>query len=147
MFFLVLSIYRIEEWFVRKDGFTLIEFLGVLTILALLGVIIVPTINDIILNNKQKLYDTQIRNIKSGASNFMSDNVFNYDFSINESFGIKLSDLKNLGYIDSDIKNPISREKFSDDLVIIISNTSSGYTYTVCTENVYCDTNINFYGE
>ena len=60
----------------RKNGFTLIELLGVVTILAMLGMIIVPTINKVIADNKSQLYEVQIRNIKSGASNFVSENIF-----------------------------------------------------------------------
>lgn len=123
----------------KKNGFTLVELLGVVTILAMLGMIVVPTISRILSENKKILYDTQIRNIESGASNFVADNVFNIDISVGESKGITLGKLKNLGYVENEVIDPISKKSFSDDMVIIITNTSSGYEYTVCTENVSCD--------
>lgn len=133
----------------KKNGFTLIELLGVITILALLGVIIVPTINKVINDNKNELYEVQIRNIKSGASNFVSANVFSDELDIpnNGSIGVKLGKLKELGYVDNDITNPISKVKFSDDLIILITNKDNGYSYTVCDERVNCDTNVRIYGE
>jgi prepilin-type N-terminal cleavage/methylation domain-containing protein len=133
----------------RKNGFTLIELLGVIVILAMLGVIIVPTINKVITDNKNELYEVQIRNIKSGVSNFVSENIFSDGLSIpnNSSIGIKLGKLKELGYIDSDITNPITKNKFSDDLVILITNKDNGYSYTVCDERVNCNTNVRMYGE
>ena len=69
----------------KKNGFTLIELLGVVTILGLLGVIIVPTINNVISKNKQVLYDTQIRNIESAASHYVSENFLSLDIPNNST--------------------------------------------------------------
>lgn len=133
----------------KKNGFTLIELLGVVTILAMLGMIIVPTINKVISDNKNELYEVQIRNIKSGASNFVSENIFSDDLEIpnNSSIGIKLGKLKELGYVDSNITNPISKSKFSDDMLILITNSNNSYSYTVCDERVNCNTDVEIYGE
>ena len=123
----------------KKNGFTLVELLGVVTILALLGMIIIPNINSVISNNKQKLYDVQIRNIKSGASNFVSEHIYELEIPNNDSIGIKLGKLKQMGYIDSNISNPITKNKFSDDLVIMITNKDNSYSYTVCDNSVNCE--------
>lgn len=133
----------------KKNGFTLVELLGVVIILAMLGLIIVPTINKVLADNKNELYEVQIRNIKSGASNFVSENIFSENLNIpnNSSIGIKLGKLKELGYIDSDITNPITKNKFSDDMVILITNNDNGFSYTVCDERVNCNTNVRIYGE
>jgi len=131
----------------KKNGFTLVEFLGVITILAMLGVIIVPTINNVISENRKKLYDTQIRNIKASASNFVSENILSLDIEKNESLGITLGMLKELGYIDKNITNPITRESFDNDLVIIITNNESGFEYTVCTSDNLCDIDYELYQE
>lgn len=133
----------------KKNGFTLVELLGVIAILAMLGLIIVPTINKVISDNKQELYNVQIRSIKSAASNFVSENIFSDDLVIpnNSSIGIKLGKLKELGYIDSDIKNPINKMEYSDDLVILITNNNNSYTYTVCDESVNCSKDYKLYGE
>lgn len=129
----------------KKNGFTLVELLGVVTILAMLGMIIMPVINNVISENKQSLYDTQIRNIKMGASNFVSENILSITINKNESIGITLGKLKELGFVDKEIKDPISREKFDDNLLVIITNTDSGYEYTVCTDEVNCDSNVSLY--
>jgi prepilin-type N-terminal cleavage/methylation domain-containing protein len=131
----------------KKNGFTLVELLGVVTILSLLGLIIVPTITGIISSSKEKIYDTQINNIKSSTSNFVSENVFSLDIPSGGSIGIKLGKLKELGYIDNEIKNPITKEEFSNDMVVVISNNGSSYSYTVCDEDTLCDSSITLYGE
>ena len=68
-------------------------------------------------------------------------------FPNNSSIGIKLGKLKELGFIDADITNPISKNKFSDDLIILITNNNNSYSYTVCDERVNCDTDVRIYGE
>jgi prepilin-type N-terminal cleavage/methylation domain-containing protein len=129
----------------NKKGFTLVELLGVVAILAMLGLVIVPVISNVLSDNKEKLYDVQINNIKSGASSFVAENIFDINISSGDSVGITLGDLKNLGYIDEDIKDPITRNNFSDDLAITITNQNGVFTYTVCTEGVSCNLDIPFY--
>ena len=123
----------------RNRGFTLTELLGVVTILAMLGLVIVPVITNSLNENKKNLYNVQIMNIESAAKDYVSDHVFDIDISIGSSKGITLGTLKNLGYINTDIVDPITRQKFSDDMVIIISNTSNGFIFKVCTSNVSCE--------
>ncbi len=130
----------------NRNGFTLIELLGVVTILAMLGLIVVPTVNKVVSDNKRQLYDVQIRNIKSGASNFVNEHIFDLSIDNNSSLGIRLGTLKSLGYIDNDITDPISKNKFSDDLVIMITNNDNSYSYTVCDSSVNCDV-VDVYGE
>ena len=43
-------------------------------------------------------------------------------------------------YVENDIVNPLTKERFSDNMVIIISNTSTGFTFKVCTSDVVCET-------
>lgn len=149
LFFLFLHgiLYIVEESdYMNRNGFTLIELLGVVTILAMLGLIVVPTVNKVVSDNKRQLYDVQIRNIKSGASNFVNEHIFDLSIDNNSSLGIRLGTLKSLGYIDNDITDPISKNKFSDDLVIMITNNDNSYSYTVCDSSVNCDV-VDVYGE
>ena len=123
----------------NSKGFTLIELLGVIVILAMLGVVIVPMLDGVIKSNKNDLYDTQIRNIKSAASNYVSENILSLDIPLDSSISITLGELKSMGYVDTDISDPITGKPFSSNLVILITNTSSGFSYTVCTDNVSCN--------
>lgn len=122
-----------------KKGFTLVELLGVVTIIGLLGLVVVPVLNKVISDNKNDLYDVQINNIKKGASNYISENVFSINIPNGDSMSITLGELKNLGYISKDISDPITGEKFDDNLIILIGNNNYGYQYMVCTEDVVCE--------
>ena len=57
-----------------KKGFTLVELLGVITLLGVIVLIAVPTTKNVISDSKNKLYDAQISNISSALKNWASDN-------------------------------------------------------------------------
>ena len=57
-----------------KKGFTLVELLAVLVILGLLGLIVVPVVDKIIKDNRNNLYELQIKNIEEGARNWAAKN-------------------------------------------------------------------------
>ena len=124
---------------VKNNGFTLVELLGVVIILSMLGIVIVPSINNVISDSKRKLYDVQIDNIKVGASNYVNEHIFELDFENNDSIGITLGFLKQMGYVDDNISDPIKKSKFSDDMIIVINNNSNVFSYVVCDGSVVCN--------
>ena len=128
-------------------GFTLIEILGVLIILGLISLITVPVVANILKENKERLYDIQIKNIEEASRNFVAENIFSLNLNKNEKLGITIKKLKDLGYLDPTLIDPSISEDFSDDTSIIIENKSNDITYTVCV-NTACDlSNLTYYGE
>lgn len=125
--------------YMKNRGFTLVELLGVVFILALLGLIIIPVVSNVLNDNKMKLYNVQIQHIEDGAKSYVSERVFSIDIPDGTSRGITLGTLQDLGYVKSDISDPLTRQKFSRDLIIVISNKSGAFEYTVCTSSVYCE--------
>lgn len=132
-----------------KKGFTLIELLSVIVIIGLIGLITIPNISKTLEAYKQGLLDTQIKNIEEAARNWGADNLFllptGTDITVektysevkdgyNEEYGtliITLKLLKENGYIDSDIINPVTKQQIPDDLEIKIINESNKYSYEV----------------
>ena len=102
----------------KSRGFTLVELLAVITILALLGLLIVPVISNVLSDNKTKLYNVQINNIEEGAKSYVSEHIFSIDIPIGTSKGITLGKLKNFGYVADDIIDPLTKEEFSNDMII-----------------------------
>lgn len=114
----------------KKRGFTLAELLGVITVLAMLSLLITPVITKTIKNNKQKLYNIQIHEIEKAAYDYA---IKNTDTLPEEGVTviITLGELKREGLIGQEVRNPITKELFSDDLQIEIANRNNRYTYTV----------------
>ena len=124
----------------KNKGFTLIEIMAVIVILAVIALIVVPLITGSIKDSKQKLYETQLENIKSGAKSYM----INLDLPNTKPITITLDDLQKKGLVDKDIKNPITDKEFNKCMLIQVnkvSETEEIYEYEImddindCSEN------------
>lgn len=110
----------------NKKGFTLVELLAVVIILALLALLTSTAVTKLVKDSKEDLYNTQIALIKSAAESWGADNLLDLPDSGECSY-LTLADLKGYGLIDSDITDPRNNEPFSDDLKIKITTTLSSY--------------------
>ena len=140
----------------KNKGFTLIELLATLVIISIVSVISVLAVNKVSENSRLDLCNTQVKNIKSAAMLWASDNKFllpTTDETTDENKGlINLSDLRNgntdinslysglvltigdlveEGYIDEDIKKNIPI-----DTKITIWKSKKTYNYNV---DYYCN--------
>lgn len=101
-----------------KDGFTLVEMLAVIVILGLIAIITIPTIVNQIKENKEELYNTQIKLIESGAISYVTDQIAHpssnsevWDVVSNKKSGsivtVSLKTLQETGAVDYNISNPL----------------------------------------
>ena len=138
----------------NNKGFTLMEILGVITLLAILSTLIILSVNKSLKDSKETLYQQQIEEIKAAAGMWRTDNIEiipDNDYCI-----VSLQQLKDEGYIKKDIINPKTDAPFDnitlgvslndikvDSLENILAN--KGYTkldYIESTGNNYIDTKI-----
>ncbi len=101
-----------------EKGFTLVEILAVLAIMGIILVIMVPTVNGIIQQNKQDNYDKLENNIIIAAKEYLSD--YRYEISIdgiceNDSQEKNIKSINNISITDSKImiKNLINKGYFN----------------------------------
>ncbi len=98
----------------KKKGFTLIEILAVIIILALLSGIATLTAGRILKNSRKKEAIKQEEILTSLGETIYtherisggSTSVFKNKVKNNESFYIEINDLKKAGYLEGDIENP-----------------------------------------
>lgn len=102
----------------NNKGFTFIEILGVITLLALLSTIIILSVNKTLKDSKETLYQTQIEEIKSAASMWRTDNI--EIIPDNDYYIVSLQQLKDEGYIKNDIINPKTDAPF-DNITLEVS--------------------------
>ena len=114
----------------KHKGFTLIEIIAVITLLGIIAAIVTPVIYNSIEENKQELYDIQLNNIIAGAKNWAADNVFLMPEE-GESIVLTLGMLKQGGYVDEDITNPLTDQLFSDQLQVKITKVDNNYNYEI----------------
>ena len=115
----------------KKNGFTLAELLGVVIIIGVLALLLLPTIDKATQENKQGLYETQIKNIETAASMWAIDNRDELPEKEGDSIIIYLWQLKIGGYIDDDIRNPKNGKLFPNDMEIKITKEYNNYDYEV----------------
>ena len=99
----------------RKNGFTFIEILGVITLLALISIIVLTVVDKNLKDSKNTLSEVQIENIKSAASMWRTDNIELVPDS--GYYVLTLGDLINSGYI-SDVIDPNSNSSYDNGLTL-----------------------------
>lgn len=150
----------------KNKGFTLIELLATLVIISIVSVISVLAVNKVSENSRLDFCNTQVKNIKSAAMLWASDNKIllpttdenevlvklsdlqNGNIDINSSYSgivLTLNDLEKSGYIDQkcdnekcypDVYDPINKEYISGDTKITIWKSKKTYNYNV---DYYCN--------
>lgn len=114
-----------------KKGFTLAELLGVIVLLGAIMLIVVPLVSNSMKDSEEELYNDQIESIKLSLELWMS---YNQSPNIGETITLSLSQLKEAGFVEFDITNPITKELFPNDMVLKIINNNGIIEYEV-TEN------------
>ena len=111
----------------KKNGFTLIEVLGVIILLGVLSVIVVPVVRDSIKQSKRKAYDKQVNTILTTAREWAADNTG----ALTEgSFLVKVETLKKEGLLENkDIINPVNNEEMKGCAKVSYNQEFNQYEY------------------
>ena len=108
----------------NRKGFTLVELLAVVIILALLTLLASTSVTKLVKDSKEDLSSAQIKLIKSAAEMWGADNLDKLPNS-GECGYITLGDLKESGLLDSSIVDAANNEEISNNLKIKITGTTS----------------------
>ena len=64
----------------KNKGFTLVEMITVIALLAIIGMISIPVVEGVIKRSKDRVYNTQLEEIKSGAKKYATEYIENISF-------------------------------------------------------------------
>ena len=119
-----------------KKGFTLVELLAVIVVLAVISLIIFPIVTSQINSSKKDLYEVQVDNIIRAAKDMVLDNPSLLDENHIITTLISIKDLKSttntsgVSYLeDEDIKNPQTGEIMNGTVIIKYDSNKKGYVY------------------
>ena len=120
-----------------KNGFTLVELLAVITLLAAVGLIAIPVVNKSINDSKEKAYNAQVKEIENAAKNWISENLDEVDSEVVcltetskvEITTVTIATLKSNGYIPKKAKNPKTDEDLTGSVKVIYDCEYSSYEY------------------
>lgn len=114
----------------NNKAFTLAEMLAVIIILSVIALVTIPTVSTTLKNSKEQTCLIQYENILSAAKVWGSENILQLPTE-GESIEITLEYLQELGYIEDNIENPVTKQKIGLNTTIKISKEigSKKYNY------------------
>ena len=111
----------------RNKGFTLVELITVITLLGLIGLISIPIVDTSIKKSKEKLYNSQIKEIIKQSKTYITENSFDLQ---EDEFTICVSTLIKEGYFETtEIINPINKNKMEGKVVVTYNEETKTYLY------------------
>lgn len=114
-----------------KKGFTLIEIIAIIILLSVIALIVYPVVNGIINNNKDKLYDKQIEELRRHTKSWVTENLDSINLIDGYTRNVTFQELYEAGFItDSDVKNPKTSESLSGCMTIVYDSSITGFNVT-----------------
>lgn len=122
----------------KKRGFTLVELIAVIALLGIIGLIAIPVVEGIVKRSKDRVYNTQLEEIKSAAKKAVTENQD--DFLNGSNTGIIcLSTLKEYGYLENTkITDPRTDTPMSGGVMVEFIESTNSYTYEYDEEILEC---------
>ena len=118
----------------NNNGFSLIELLAIIVIITILSGIGYMSYTSYIEKARKKAFQQSIDSVEMSVDFYIQENRSVLPVDEDQEVKIKLSKLKQLGYIKEDIYNN-KKESCMDDSYIIIKYMNQNYTYTI---NMIC---------
>ena len=106
----------------KKNGFTLVELIGVLVILGLIATFSVPALTKTMKDSSEKQYNEYLKNITLAAENYFHSET---DGTLNGKYFIKIKTLYDSGYLKKE-KNPKTNEDTNENATVMISKNEDG---------------------
>ena len=124
-----------------KKGFTLIEMVAVILILALIAITTLPTILNQVSNKQEQISEANKTIIYDAAEQFLMSNSISYPKIAGNNYCITLNELVNNGKLTAPIKDLESGNEISLNTTIKASlNVYSDYEYCIVNEtDVSCN--------
>ncbi len=110
-------------------AFTLTELLAVIVIIALIGILIIPSVINIISNSTDEITEAQYETILAQTKIFVLENIDTYEKVNGNQYCIKVSDLAGQNYLTQDyINNLKTPEKIN--IEVNVRNDEYHYNFT-----------------
>ena len=104
----------------KNKGFTLVELIGVLTLIGIIALIAIPTVDSLTKKSRLKMYERAKQTLITSTRSWLSDNKELFSSNGDEII-VTLLDLKEQGYIEFNFKNPLSGNCVSNKTTIVVT--------------------------
>lgn len=124
----------------KCNGFTLIEMIAVIGIIALMSILVMPTVINQIAEKKNEISDTTEQMIFSAAELYMSDNIADYKKTVGSTYCVKLEKIISAGYLKSPLNDAKTGNKI--DTARLVKTEVNSYNeydnFKILTEDETC---------
>ncbi|MEG0025765.1 MAG: type II secretion system protein [Bacilli bacterium] len=96
----------------KKNGFTLIEILGVVVILSLIALLSFPSIVENVRKTENKLSDASMLLVESGVDIYMDNNKVDFKMAVNDVYCISFQTL----FVSGNLRKPFIDIKTGKEL-------------------------------
>ena len=123
-----------------KKGFTLVELIGVIIILALIMLLAVPPILNSIRSTRNELSDASKKIIYTAANLYVSENLNDFPKNEGNTFCVSIDTLSKKEYLPTIVYDSATGDEIPKDSLVEIKVENNNYTYNMnngCVEYVY----------
>ena len=123
-----------------KKGFTLVELIGVIIILALIMLLAVPPILNSIRSTRNELSDASKKIIYTAANLYVSENLNDFPKYDGNTFCVSIDTLSKKEYLPTIVYDSATGDEIPKDSLVEIKVENNNYTYNMnneCVEYVY----------
>ncbi len=115
----------------NRRGFTLIEVILVIVIIAILSLILIPNVMLFVDKNNVSMCEKLKDNIISSTKMYVNENKYELGFDCNGVKTITFQTLIDAGKITGPITNPITKEQVNGTVTVIYNCDSKIFSYEV----------------
>ena len=123
-----------------KKGFTLVELIGVIIILALIMLLAVPPILNSIRSTRNELSDASKKIIYTAANLYVSENLNDFPKYDGNTFCVSIDTLSKKEYLPTIVYDSTTGDEIPKDSLVEIKVENNNYTYNMnngCIEYIY----------
>ena len=103
----------------NNKGFTLIELVGIVLILALIFLISFPNFVNMASSDEKKKYDSMVKNLCIAGEAYIYSNTDEFNLStVGSTINVDVQDLIVYGNVSNNLKNPTTGSSVKDDTLV-----------------------------
>lgn len=125
----------------KQKGFTLIELLGVISLLAVIALLASAPVTKLIKDSNRKACEKQFDTIITAAKLWGNETVLDLPDVIGQSTTVSVDTLKKAGYLEKELKNPLTKEDIPIDIQVKVIKKGKKYweySFVEDVKHTYC---------
>lgn len=117
----------------KRSGFTLVELLGIITVLGIIALIATPVVQKTINNNRERMFNVIKNQLVDVAKDWSAKNTSFLPKDQGDYINVSFEELKKEGLLRMNVINPTNDNIFSNQSFVRITKKNNNFDYEVIT--------------